>query len=131
MRKNRKSQSAPKLEMTPMIDVVFQLLIFFVFVIQPMDVLAKLSAERRSSPVGEGSEPVVLSVLVDRSDALFVNERQVSIESLHQALDRLIGQDPEQVVTVTCSPDSSHGRLLQVLEAFEMVGAEKVNINTL
>ena len=44
-RKVNKGES-PKLDMTPMIDVVFQLLIFFVVTLKQEDILAKLSAAR-------------------------------------------------------------------------------------
>ena len=131
MRKIRKQHSTPKLEMTPMIDVVFQLLIFFVFVVQPMDVLGELSAERRKPSPGEGAQPVVLSVMIDQTDTLFVNDRRVNNTGLQHALERLLQQDADQQIQVLCSPDSSHGRLLQVLDTFELVGAEKINITTL
>ena len=44
-RKQNKGES-PKLDMTPMIDVVFQLLIFFVVTLKQEDILSKLSAAR-------------------------------------------------------------------------------------
>ena len=42
----RKPQENPKAEMTPMIDVVFQLMIFFVVTIKQEDIYSKLNANR-------------------------------------------------------------------------------------
>ena len=40
----RKEQESPKAEMTPMIDVVFQLMIFFIVTIKQEDIFSKLNA---------------------------------------------------------------------------------------
>ena len=42
----RKPQDNPQLDMTPMIDVVFELIIFFVVTIKQEDLFAKLNANR-------------------------------------------------------------------------------------
>ena len=42
----RKPQENPQLDMTPMIDVVFELIIFFVVTIQQEDIFSKLNANR-------------------------------------------------------------------------------------
>ena len=42
----RKKQEDPKAEMTPMIDVVFQLMIFFIVTIKQEDIFSKLNANR-------------------------------------------------------------------------------------
>ena len=44
--KVKKTREDPKLEMTPMIDVVFQLLIFFIVTLQQEDILAHLDVLR-------------------------------------------------------------------------------------
>ena len=43
----RKPQENPALDMTPMIDVVFELIIFFVVTIKQEDIFSKLNARRR------------------------------------------------------------------------------------
>ena len=42
----RKEYDNPKAEMTPMIDVVFQLMIFFIVTIKQEDIFSKLNANR-------------------------------------------------------------------------------------
>ena len=42
----RKPQDNPQLDMTPMIDVVFELIIFFVVTIKQEDIFSKLNANR-------------------------------------------------------------------------------------
>ena len=47
-KKERKKGDAAKLEMTPMIDVVFQLLIFFIVTLKQEDILSHLDVSRPS-----------------------------------------------------------------------------------
>ena len=46
MKSKRKEQDQPKLDMTPMIDVVFELMIFFIVTIKQEDILSRLNANR-------------------------------------------------------------------------------------
>ena len=49
-RRERKREAGARLEMTPMIDVVFLLLVFFVVTVQPKELLAKLEVSRPAAP---------------------------------------------------------------------------------
>ena len=57
-KRQRKEQEAAALEMTPMIDVVFQLLIFFIVTLKPEDICSHLDVSR---PAPDPNAPPKLS----------------------------------------------------------------------
>ena len=62
----RKPQENPALDMTPMIDVVFELIIFFVVTIKQEDIFSKLNANRPapSSGPSQGSDDTSITIEV-------------------------------------------------------------------
>ena len=70
--------------MTPMIDVVFQLLIYFIVTIKPIDISAHLDVFRPSahSPPPESLVPPKMIQIKIFSGALLMNERSVDMQGL-------------------------------------------------
>ena len=61
----RKPQENPQLDMTPMIDVVFELIIFFVVTIKQEDVFSKLNCNRPAPATGQASEKDDITVNIE------------------------------------------------------------------
>lgn len=115
-RKHRRGES-PKLDMTPMIDVVFQLLIFFVVTLKQEDILSKLSAARPAPDQNAKPEkqPEMINIIV-APQGFMLNGRPMRKEEL----DRQIGQFSQisttAMIVVKCTADSPHAFLVQALD---------------
>jgi biopolymer transport protein ExbD len=132
-RQTRKEQDSPGIEMTPMIDVVFQLLIFFIFAIQPMDILGHLDAMRPQPSPDTPPEIVVesLTILIDSQSRIFVNDRHRSLAQLNHFLGKMASLDADQSIVLTCDRRSRHGQMMQVLDTCAEVGLSQINITTM
>jgi biopolymer transport protein ExbD len=107
-----------ELSMTPMIDVVFQLLIYFLVTFSTADVLAHLDISRPSPDAAQKQQPPpadMIRVAVMPKDYA-INGRTVSEEELASMLKRLAGISTKQTVLVTCDDQSLHGRLIRILD---------------
>ncbi len=120
MRRSRRvAQEEAKLDMTPMIDCVFQLLIFFLVSMKFEDVIAHLDVFRPSPdpnappPKEKIDEMVTVGVF---SDGFTINERAMGLESLDRMLNKLAGYSKTQTILIKCAPDSPHERLVQLLD---------------
>ena len=102
--------------MTPMIDVVFQLLIYFLVTFNTSDVLGYLEVSRplqdSSSNASSGD---VIRLAVQRN-GYTINDRKVSIEEMGGLLSRLATVSTDQSVLVRCEDGSLHGNLIAVLD---------------
>lgn len=132
MARKRKGMDAPEavLEMTPMIDVVFQLLIYFVVTVKPVDVITNLDVFRPApDPNAPPSEkpPQMIRVGVLK-DGYTLNDTVVSLDSLDHALSRLAAVDAGQTIMFTVSAFSEHGKLVQALDLCAKNGLKSLSI---
>jgi biopolymer transport protein ExbD len=117
-RSRRKPVEDTKLDMTPMIDCVFQLLIFFLVSMKFEDIIAHLDVYRpapdpRATPVEKVDDLVTIGVF---SDGFTINDKPMQLESLDRMLGKLAGYSKTQTILIKCAPDSPHERLIQLLD---------------
>jgi len=123
-RKRKKEGDRPQLEMTPMIDVVFQLLIFFIVTLKQEDIFAHLDVNRPApAPHAKLEEkPDLLEILVYNErrlggEGFSMQGRKVSIKSLEKHLSRVASFSKDISVVIKCTGDSPHVNLVKVLDA--------------
>ena len=125
-----KTAENPKLEMTPMIDVVFQLLIFFVVTLKQEDIMSQLSAARPAPDKKADKDttpPKTIDVLVAPQGFIF-NGRLVRLEELNRNIERLAGYSKTAMVLIKCTSDSPHAMLIQVLDVCNRHGMTNLSI---
>ena len=125
-----KTAENPKLEMTPMIDVVFQLLIFFVVTLKQEDIMSQLSAARPApdnSATENTKKPETINVTVAPQGFIF-NNRLVRLEELDRSIERLAGYSKTSMVLIKCTADSPHAMLVQVLDICNKHGMTNLSI---
>ena len=125
----RKPQENPKAEMTPMIDVVFQLMIFFVVTIKQEDIYSKLNANRPAPNQASSSESNDTQIKIDIGySGLIFNGRGVRMNELRSNLKQLSNTSKNATVLIRCTMDSPHGRLVDVLDACNQYGMRNLSI---
>lgn len=120
----------PKLEMTPMIDVVFQLMIFFIVTLKQEDILSQLTAMRPAPSTDEKikeNPPELINVIVAPQGFVF-NGRQVRFEELDRGIERLASYNNKSMVIIKCTMDSPHALLVQVLDICNKHGMTNLSI---
>ena len=116
MKEKRESQEA-KVEMTPMIDVVFQLLIFFVVTLKQDDILSRFSAARPATDDGAivNPTPELIDITIHKGGFVF-KQRPVSLEGLDRQIERYSRLSKTASVVIRCTKDSPQSNLIQVLD---------------
>ena len=119
----RKPQDNPQLDMTPMIDVVFELIIFFVVTIKQEDIYTRLNANRpapatNSSSSNESDTTVTIEIGRgrDANGVLVYNRREVQRSELDQNLREVARTSKKTPIIVRCTGDSPHKALVDVLD---------------
>ena len=114
----RKEYENPQLDMTPMIDVVFELIIFFVVTIKAEDILSKLNANRPApSTSNVQKEENDEQITIDVGPGGFVFKgRGCSPKQLDRYLQEVASISTKSMVLVRCTLDSPHKLLVQALD---------------
>jgi biopolymer transport protein ExbD len=133
-RKARNKGDAAKLEMTPMIDVVFQLLIFFIVTLKQEDILSHLNVSRPapdSAPPPEKKDDKLLTIEVGRS-AWVLNGTPYAgargLAALDRKLTKMASYSKNASVIIKCTGDSPHSKLIKVLNICAREGMTNLSV---
>ena len=128
----RKAQENPALDMTPMIDVVFELMIFFVVTIKQNDIFSKLNANRPAPNTSSSAESNDTQIKIDVGVSGFTfNGRGIRKAELDRNLRQIAGTSKSATVIVRCTLDSQHGNLVYVLDCCNKHGLRNISIFSL
>ncbi len=132
MARKRKGIDAPEgeLEMTPMIDVVFQLLIYFIVTIKPVDVVTNLDVFRPAPNPNQppDTKPPNLLRLGVYQDGYTLNDNPVSLDAMDSALAKIARIDAGQTIMITVSAFSEHGALVRALDLCAKNGLRSLSV---
>jgi len=134
----RKPQENPALDMTPMIDVVFELIIFFVVTIKQEDLFTRLNANRpapstSTSSSNESDTTVTIQIGKGRTlnGVLVYNNREVRLPELRNNLKEVARTSTKTPIIIKCTEDSPHKALVDALDACYQNKLFSVSIFTL
>ena len=132
MARKRRGIDTPEgeLEMTPMIDVVFQLLIYFIVTIKPVDVVTNLDVFRPAPNPNQppDTKPPNLLRLGVYQDGYTLNDNPVSLDAMDSALARIARIDAGQTIMITVSAFSDHGALVRTLDLCAKNGLRSLSV---
>ncbi len=118
------------IDITPVVDTVFNLMIFFAL---SLNFLA-LSGLKINLPKGSVREvlstPKSVEVSVTRDGEIFLEKDRVSLENLYSIFSSLKGNGYEKVI-VKADSDAKHGIVVEVLDAAKRSGFSQLAIATL
>lgn len=118
-----------KVEMTPMIDVVFQLLIFFVVTLKQEDILSKLMASRPAPDPNAKPEnqPQLINIEIYETGFVFRGE-PVDLQHLDSRIERYSKISKDASVLIKCKGTSPQKLLVQCLDVCSKYGMTNLSI---
>ncbi len=127
-KRNREADSdEAQIDLTPMLDVVFIMLIFFIVVASFLKE-AGIEVNRpdaSNQPPNPDATSIVVTITGD--DQIWMENRRIDIRAVRANVARLLASDPEQPFTVKTEPGASAGVLLEVGDAAREAGVRQVN----
>jgi len=120
LRRSRVSKRG-RIEIIPMIDVMFFLLATFMLTSLAMQ---RLDAVRIDLPLGQvqqmqADKPLTLSI--DRADHIYINQQPVALGEIAGSVKRLLG--PDGTLVVAADDAATHGIVVQAMLAARKAGA--------
>ena len=122
----RQKKSSLGIEMAPMIDVVFLLLIFFMLSSSFLNPALKLTLPQAASE--DRREPEPLTVSIDQAGNIFLNTQKVPMGELKAELAaHLSGKDPK-AVRIRGDAEMPYKLFVEVMDRARQAGAEQIHI---
>lgn len=125
-RRIRRGNKPSRLMITPMIDIVFQL-VLYLLVASAFSTKPALNISLAESSTAKGSETFELVVYVDAAGKILLNGEEVSFEHLSPALNLFDSRYP---VTVEADEGTANGTVIKIFDKLTERGFSEVNLRT-
>jgi len=130
MRFSEKTQTDASLDITPIVDTVFNLLIFFAlslnFIVTP-GITVDLPESITEEIIREQEE---LIVVMDKDNNIFINENTVSIEQLVTIFSKAAQKSKDTLVIIQADQEVSHGNVVRMMDRAKKAGLVRLAIAT-
>jgi biopolymer transport protein ExbD len=123
----RRKRSKAEINIGPLLDMVFILLIFFVITANfNRQTGVDVNKPKSQSALYQGNKTVLVGVT--REGTIHVHGRQVSIEALGLVLSREQAKRPDMQVVIVGDKGSPLGRSVEIMDCCTRVGIAKVSL---
>jgi len=128
MRRRRdRRDSAPEINLTPMIDMVFILLIFFLVAssfVKEAGIEVNRPVAQTAQTQGRGTIRIALS----ETGEIWMERRSVDIRAVRANVERMLAESPEASVVVLADETAHTGLLVQVMDQVRLAGVNDIAV---
>jgi len=126
-RKVRVEEEDATIDMTPMLDVVFIMLIFFIVT----TVFVKQAGMDVNKPEGETATRMKnanIFIAITEDGSIWMDRREISIESVTGNLEKLLSEQPSDAVFIQADQKAKHGVVIEVMDKVKAAGIDQVAV---
>ena len=117
-----------EINLTPMLDVVFIMLIFFI-VTASFIKEAGLDVNRPDAPMTESTpEESNILVMINSNDEIWIERRLIDPRALRANIERMHAENPDGSVVIQANNKSSNKMLVTVMDAARQAGVYNISI---
>jgi len=123
-----KTAKKTRIEMLPLIDIVFLLLVFFIYAMLSMAVHRGLPVVLPTSTTARVERDPAISITVKEDGAIYLDKERVSLEGLAGALRQRVTTGKETSVLLFGDRRVPYQRLFKVLDRIRTGGVTKISL---
>lgn len=124
------AEESDEINLTPMLDVIFIMLIFFVVTASFVREEGVAADRSEQSPISQDDAKAIL-VEIYPSDEIRINGFIVDLRAVRPNLEQLHAVNPDQPVVIQTAAASTTQALVSVLDAAEQTGIRNVSVGAL
>ena len=132
MRFQRRLSPQSKVDLIPMIDVVFQLVVFFM-VSSTFNMTPAITLNLPSATTADVVSVTNLTITIQSADEIYLNQEPHDLASLSRRLEAYTREDREEIQSVMVQADAevSYRVMIQVLDILRESGFYGISLKTL
>jgi len=124
-RRNRRSDEA-EVDMTPMLDIVFIMLIFFIVTATFLDEKGLDFTQAPPAPQTPAPPVQAISIYVDAKDAVSIDNEQAELLSVISRVERVMAEKPNAVISLRADAQASLNSVIYIKDQMTLAGREVV-----
>lgn len=124
----RRNRNATKeLNIAPLIDMVFILLIFFIVTTSFVKETG-IDVSRPTASTAVSKETATILIAVTEDNRVFMDKREIDVRAVRANVERAMAENPEGAIVVVADRASSTGTAIMVMDGCRQAGAENVSL---
>jgi biopolymer transport protein ExbD len=128
MRIQRRSIKKARIEIIPMIDTIFFLLVFFMVSTLSMTQFKGMPVNLPKAASGQQASAESAAITIDKDGRLFLNQQAVDKAALGDALKQQLANNAEMLVVINADDGVAHGQVVEVMDIVRAANAVKMAI---
>ncbi len=131
-RKFKHEDDEADVDMTPMLDIVFIMLIFFIVTTSfTKEKGVELSRPANTPPNKDDNNKIVpILFVIDQNDIITMRGREIDFRAVGANVEREKAKHPKSAVIINTHPEASTEMLIRVVDAAREAGVAQVNVAT-
>jgi biopolymer transport protein ExbD len=122
--------SLNELNITPLLDLVFVLLVIFIITTPQMMNNLEMNLPSGKPPPPQNEKPKINNIVVDAKGQTFLNDQMVTVAALKDKLQQLKSDNPDLSVVVQGADDVDYQNMVNVLDVLQQLDITKVGLAT-
>ena len=128
MARNRiREEEDAAIDMTPMLDIVFIMLIFFI-VTTSFVKEAGIQVNKPEANQATKEPSANIFIAIRDTGEIWMDKRQVDVKRVAANLERMLAEQPTDLVVIQADKEAEHGRVVEVMDQIKEAGIDKISI---
>ena len=120
-------RQAAEINMAPLIDMVFILLIFFLVTTSFVKETG-VDVNRPAAATAVNKEKANIMIGITKDNRVYMDKREIDIRAVRANVERALAENPEGSVVIVADRESSTGAVIMALDGCKLAGADNVSI---
>ncbi|MEO0344709.1 MAG: biopolymer transporter ExbD [Pseudomonadota bacterium] len=130
-RRIHSNEEEAEINITPMLDVVFILLIFFIVTTSFVKELGVDLSRPSNEPPKDVEVSEVIAIKIDRTGTITIKSRETDIRAVRANIESALAVKPDASVVVAAHREADAGILVRVVDQARVAGAQRVSLAAL
>ncbi len=126
---SKTSDGDAEIDMTPMLDIVFIMLIFFIVTASFLKE-AGIEINRPDASTAVKADKANIMIAISDKDEVWMEKRRVDVRAVRANVERLRAENPEGSVVIQADVDSKSGVVMEVVDAVRKAGVQDYVVAT-
>ena len=128
MRVPRREPEKARIEVIPMIDIIFFLLVFFMISTLSMTINRGVPVNLPKAASSQQDLRETFNITVTKDGEIFLNKERVILQDMAQKIKAGLEKDPELLAIITADDHTFHGAIVDVMDEMRLAGVSRLAI---
>ncbi len=129
MRLTHRPEKRARIEIIPLIDCMFLLLVFFIYSMLSMTIHRGIQVNLPASETGQIDRRNYISISITRDERIFLNRQETPLSNLFGYLRREKENHPDRPVFINADRTVPYQVIIEVLDKVRAAGLQKVSLS--